>query len=97
MNIEKIQIRNFRSIEDAELELMPRCRVLVGINESGKSNLLKAISSLGTFVPTRIDDAREPSPSEDPIRRPALTSSSLHAKTQGSHKERASILSYRGS
>jgi predicted ATP-dependent endonuclease of OLD family len=68
MNIEKIQIRNFRSIEDAELELMPRCRVLVGINESGKSNLLKAISSLGTFVPTRIDDAREPSPSEDPKR-----------------------------
>ncbi|MCK1477103.1 AAA family ATPase [Bradyrhizobium sp. 197] len=67
MRLEKVQIRNFRSIQDVELELTPSCRILVGINESGKSNILRAISSLGGFTPSRSDDVREPAPGEDPI------------------------------
>jgi energy-coupling factor transporter ATP-binding protein EcfA2 len=67
MKLERVHIRNFRSIQDAELDFSSKCRVLVGINESGKSNVLKAISSLGSFVPSAADDIREPSPNEDPI------------------------------
>ena len=46
MKLSKIVIKNFRSIKDATVELNPSCRVLVGINESGKSNILKALSLL---------------------------------------------------
>jgi hypothetical protein len=67
VNLENIVISNFRSIEYAEMNLSPRCRVLVGINESGKSNLLKALSSLGSFMPSGTDDVREPAPGEDQI------------------------------
>jgi predicted ATP-dependent endonuclease of OLD family len=41
---------------------------LVGINESGKTNLLKALCFLGEdFDPVRKDDLREALPSEEPI------------------------------
>lgn len=50
MKLERIMISNFRSIEDIELPIKAingsYCTVLVGKNEAGKSNILKAINTL---------------------------------------------------
>lgn len=66
MKLNRVKIKNFRSIEDLEIELNPPCRVLVGINESGKSNILQALALLGDKTPIR-DDIREPLPNESQI------------------------------
>lgn len=48
MKLEKIDISNYRSIESIEVEIKPIAGsftfALLGINESGKSSFLKAIS-----------------------------------------------------
>lgn len=44
MKLDKIQIKNFRSIEDETIEIDNKCIIFVGKNEAGKSNILKAIS-----------------------------------------------------
>ena len=48
MILKKIEIENFRSIKKLELDFDEisgkKCFILLGINESGKSNILKAIS-----------------------------------------------------
>lgn len=67
MKLDYVQIKNFRSIEEVRIDLSPSCRVLVGINESGKSNVLKALSSLGEYMPSKKEDIREPLPDEDPV------------------------------
>ncbi len=68
MKLNKVQIKNFRSIEDVTVEFEPTCRVLVGINESGKSNILKALALLDeSSKPVKKDDLREALPDEDPI------------------------------
>jgi putative ATP-dependent endonuclease of the OLD family len=43
MRIARLSIKNFRSIEDADLELPQMC-ALVGPNNAGKTNLLLAVS-----------------------------------------------------
>lgn len=49
MKIENITIKNYRSIREVKLEIEEvagkKCMILLGINESGKSNILKAINS----------------------------------------------------
>ncbi|PCI58089.1 MAG: hypothetical protein COB34_05725 [Methylophilaceae bacterium] len=55
MKLHKVQIRNFRSIEDEEIVFDPKCRILVGINESGKSNVLKALNLLSDTEPSSKD------------------------------------------
>lgn len=68
MRIEKVYIKNFRSIESATVDFNPFCRILVGINESGKSNVLKALSLLSDdHLPNKLQDIRDPLPNEDPI------------------------------
>lgn len=68
MKLDKVNIMNFRSIEDVAIDFNPQCRVLVGINESGKSNVLKALSFLSDdYDPSRADDLRDALPDEDPI------------------------------
>lgn len=68
MRIDRVQIINFRSIQNEEVTFDPSCRVLVGINESGKSNILKALALMGSnFNPSKVNDLREPLPDEDPI------------------------------
>lgn len=57
MKLLKVEIKNFRSIKDVTVVFDPTCRVLVGINESGKSNILNALAFL--------DDEREPEKSKD--------------------------------
>src|SRR5579871_4719442 len=43
--LQKIQIKNYRSIADASVELQP-FTVLLGANGSGKSNLLRLLEDL---------------------------------------------------
>lgn len=46
MNLTTIKIKNFRSIKDEEVVFSHNCLVLLGKNEAGKSNVLKAIASV---------------------------------------------------
>lgn len=67
MRLKCVDITNFRSIQSVKVDFAPHCRVLVGINESGKSNILRALSLVGDdFIPNA-EDVREPLPSEKPI------------------------------
>lgn len=67
MKLKYAKIVNFRSIQEVKIDFDPPCRILVGINESGKSNILKALSMLGDgFSPTP-EDVREPLPQEKTI------------------------------
>jgi len=43
MKIKEIQIKNFRSIENISIDFQENPRVLVGINESGKTNIIEAL------------------------------------------------------
>lgn len=68
MKLDKVEIKNFRSIQDIAVDFQPTCRVLVGINESGKSNILRALSLLSDKVnPVKKDDQRDALPDEDNI------------------------------
>lgn len=68
MKLIKAEIFNFRSIKKETVVFDPACRVLVGINESGKSNILKALRLLSKdYDPFRNDDVRESLPGEDTI------------------------------
>lgn len=65
MRLDRVQIINFRSIKDITLKLDPRCRVLVGITEAGKTNILRALSLLNPNIQPTNDDVREDSPNEN--------------------------------
>lgn len=65
MKLTKILISNFRSIKKVELEISDPCLMFVGINESGKSNILKAISLFDETCVFNASDIREPSPNEN--------------------------------
>ncbi len=68
MLLTKIQIANFRSIKD--LTLTPNgysTHVLVGMNESGKSSVLRALSMLSPEYPVSPSDVRIERPDDDPI------------------------------
>ena len=68
MELKHIEVSNFRSIaEGFEIVMKPRCRVLIGINESGKSNILNALSMLCSDANPNPTDIREPLAGEDPI------------------------------
>ena len=68
MELNRITVSNFRSIaEGFEIVMKPRCRVLIGINESGKSNILNALSMVCSDANPNPTDIREPLAGEDPI------------------------------
>src|SRR5690348_8097891 len=52
--ITKFRVRNFKSVESAELEL-GTVNVVIGANGSGKTNLLEAVSVLGAAAFGRVD------------------------------------------
>lgn len=64
MQLDKVHIINFRSIKDLEIKFSPRCRVLVGINETGKTNIIKALRLLDKNINPKPEDIREPSKKE---------------------------------
>src|SRR5581483_1249140 len=48
MQIDRLELTNFRNIPQLELTLSPRLNVLVGANAQGKTNLLEALHYLST-------------------------------------------------
>lgn len=44
LRLKKLKVKNFRCFENLEMNLNSRCNVLVGINGSGKSTILDALS-----------------------------------------------------
>lgn len=66
MKLTSVDIENFRSIKKETIYFDPAGRILVGINESGKSNLLKALSLLSREINPLKEDIRESLPKESP-------------------------------
>ena len=56
MHISRLQLKHFRNYYDTEISLSEGLNVLVGPNNVGKSNLVKAISMLGSSPNTNIND-----------------------------------------
>lgn len=56
MQLKKVYFDAFRSLVGAELDIAETCIGLVGINESGKSNILKGIAALSPDNPLTIAD-----------------------------------------
>lgn len=67
MKLTQVEIVNFRSIKYYEFDFKYPLQTLVGINESGKSNILKALSLLDKDVPISQDDVRDQLHEEDAI------------------------------
>jgi len=67
MLLDRVAIKNYRSIKELEITFDPKCRILVGINESGKTNILNALDLLEPKKTTTQRDLREPGLREDPI------------------------------
>ena len=42
--ISRLHVRNYRSIVDAEFTFDPQCNILIGQNNSGKSNIMRALN-----------------------------------------------------
>ena len=58
MKLSSVQIKNFRSISDLNLKFDFNCQTLIGINESGKSNVLRALNLLDPTVSPSPGDLR---------------------------------------
>lgn len=67
MELDRVEIKNFRSIPEATIFFDQRCKILVGINEAGKSNFLKALSLLSPDFKIDSFDIREHLPNEEPV------------------------------
>jgi hypothetical protein len=67
MRLNRIEIKNYRSIKELDIKFDPKCRILVGINESGKTNILDALNLLDPEVATTPQDLREAGRDEPPI------------------------------
>lgn len=67
MHLESIDIKNFRSIKNVTLSPEYNCTVLVGKNEAGKSNILKAIAGCVNSDAYKISlkDKRKKAPKEN--------------------------------
>ena len=66
MRLLRADIQNFRSIKSVQIDFEPRCRILVGINETGKSNILCALALLDPDRKAKPGDLRDFLPHEDP-------------------------------
>jgi predicted ATP-dependent endonuclease of OLD family len=67
MFLKRCEIKNFRSIKDLTVNFDNNFQILVGLNESGKSNILRALSFLEPTVIPNADDIRDPRHDEEPI------------------------------
>lgn len=51
MRINKLRVKNFRCFENLEIQLQPKCNILIGINGAGKSTILDALAiALGGYL-----------------------------------------------
>lgn len=67
MFLKHCDIENFRSIKSLKIGMENKFQVLVGLNEAGKSNILKALSFLDPAILPTEDDVRDPRHDEDPV------------------------------
>jgi hypothetical protein len=58
VELQKVEIENFRSIDKLAIPFAYRCQALIGINESGKSNILRALHLLDPTTPVAAADLR---------------------------------------
>ncbi len=59
MRLSRVAISQFRSIDSLTVELTPSCIVLLGINETGKTNILHALALLSPERAVAPDDVRQ--------------------------------------
>ncbi len=59
MELQRIEIKNFRSVKNATIEFDQNCKILVGKNEAGKSNVLKAIAAVFDVYSVSAKDKRK--------------------------------------
>lgn len=67
MHLTKVWIKNFRSIKECILTIDKNLQILVGINEAGKSNILKAFALIDPAIELSKNDIRDPSHEEDSV------------------------------
>jgi AAA15 family ATPase/GTPase len=67
MKLDRCEIRNFRSIKEIDFNFENSFQCLVGLNEAGKSNILKALSLLEPSCLPDSLDIRVPELDEPPI------------------------------
>lgn len=58
MELDYVDIKNFRSVKNQIIRFDEGCQVLVGINEAGKSNILRALSLLDPKAVSSTSDIR---------------------------------------
>ena len=59
MQLDHFRIKNFRSIKEAKISFLHNCLILLGKNEAGKSNVLKALASLFELYTVSSRDRRK--------------------------------------
>lgn len=70
MYIEKVAIKNFKAIDDIEIEFRPGVNLLIGDNGVGKTSILEAITvGLGGFL-TGISGVPSKNIQPDDVRNP---------------------------
>lgn len=67
MKLDRVIINNFRSISNLDVDFRYGCQALIGINECGKSNILRALNLLDQSVVTSPSDLRIERHDEDPV------------------------------
>jgi hypothetical protein len=95
MELLRAEIKQFRSIKSQTITFDESCLVLLGINETGKSNILRALSLLSPSIGPTPDDVRQlPSDetaSEDPSVRFVFSSSAADLSEFNAAIERAIV------
>lgn len=84
MYIQKIELKNFRNFEHLEMEdeFHPGVNLLVGVNGSGKTSLLEALSfSVSGFLPRKHYETQQLSPLDLTIKN-GLREGQMHIKAQ---------------
>ncbi|HEX7026670.1 MAG TPA: AAA family ATPase, partial [Gammaproteobacteria bacterium] len=66
MHLKRCKIKNFRSIKELAIGFENSFQILVGLNEAGKSNILKALSFMSHDVMPEDDDKRDIKHDEEP-------------------------------
>ena len=86
MKLKQAIIRNFRSVEEVVIDFVPSCRVLVGLNESGKTNIIKALALLDETRKSDASDIRE-----QPLGKDKLTDSFVRFVFQLENQDLAQV------
>lgn len=68
MKLTKVTIQNYRSIDKLTLAFPFGCQALIGMNESGKTNILRALALIDPATPTTANDLRIERRGENEVR-----------------------------